>query len=264
MKDSPRFGISRSPWGLDTGGFTAVSFALHVLVAILLLYPVPGGAPRMTEVSLMPVEAPSVCDPVQENVQEPPPTVQEEAETAEPVPAPLLEDALHKTGTEDAAPVEELPTPEETAAENTAPEPSMEPGPAPQPVMQEAARPGQHMSKCPGVGQYWEDDAVQYGPGAAEETRVAYLGEKGGPVVISAARPKYPFFAAFRRIEGWVVLKLQLDETGAIMDISVVQPAGYGFDEAAIEAALNSVFGPAVIDGKPAACVTLLPVKFRL
>lgn len=263
MKDSPRFGISRSPWGLDTGGFTAVSFALHVFVAILLLYPVPGSAPRMTEVSLIQEEKPAACTTAPEDIQEPP-TVQEEAETAETVPAPLLEDALHKTGTVEEALVEDPPAPEEIAAENTVPEPSMEPGPAPQPVMQEAAGPGQHMSKCPGVGQYWEDDAVQYGTGTAEETRVAYLGEKGGPTVISAARPKYPFLAAFRRIEGWVILKLQLDETGAVTDILVVQPAGYGFDEAAIEAARNSVFGPALTDGKPVACVTLLPIRFRL
>jgi protein TonB len=64
--------------------------------------------------------------------------------------------------------------------------------------------------------------------------------------------------------EGRVVLKLTIDEKGNLSDIEVIEKAGYGFTEAAVEAVRKSTFFPAKKNGKPIASRALLPIRFQL
>ncbi|HQP38497.1 MAG TPA: TonB family protein, partial [Polyangiaceae bacterium] len=55
----------------------------------------------------------------------------------------------------------------------------------------------------------------------------------------------YPAEAAERKLEGNVVLQLDIDASGRVAAVAVVNPAGHGFDEAAAEAARRFEFAPA-------------------
>jgi TonB family protein len=63
--------------------------------------------------------------------------------------------------------------------------------------------------------------------------------------------PVYPEQALAARISGTVVLELTIDETGHVTDVSVLTPAGHGFDEAAVAAVKTWTFDPATQGGVP-------------
>jgi len=89
------------------------------------------------------------------------------------------------------------------------------------------------------------------------------FGRRGGPGIIKLERPKYPPRAMSMNKGGAVVLRLVIDKDGSLRSVDVEKDAGYGFDEAAVEAALRSRFSPAVKDGRPVGCVALLPYRFE-
>ncbi|WNZ63135.1 energy transducer TonB [Myxococcus sp. MxC21-1] len=62
----------------------------------------------------------------------------------------------------------------------------------------------------------------------------------------------YPPEAAAQQLEGTVVMWVDISETGAVSNVEVSQPAGHGFDEAAVEAVRQFQFEPAEVDGVPA------------
>ena len=63
----------------------------------------------------------------------------------------------------------------------------------------------------------------------------------------------YPEEAQKQGLEGTVMLQLDIDANGKVVNVTVINPAGHGFDEAATEAAKKFVFQPALRDGKPVA-----------
>ena len=77
-------------------------------------------------------------------------------------------------------------------------------------------------------------------------------------------KPDYPRLARRFGKEGKVVLRLFIDEHGRLLNVEIVEKAGYGFDEAAIEAVKASAFRPAKLNGISVACKALLPVRFKL
>jgi protein TonB len=93
------------------------------------------------------------------------------------------------------------------------------------------------------------------------ETR---FGASVAPAFLHREMPVYPMMAKKLGREGKVVLKLTIDENGNLLDVEVIDKAGYGFAEAAVEAVKKSTFLPAKKDGKPIASRALLPVRFRL
>jgi protein TonB len=97
--------------------------------------------------------------------------------------------------------------------------------------------------------------------GAPIETR---FGVSVAPAFLHREMPVYPMMARKLGKEGKVVLKLTIDENGNLLDVEVMEKAGYGFTEAAIEAVKKSTFLPAKKDGKGVASRALLPIKFRL
>jgi TonB family protein len=73
------------------------------------------------------------------------------------------------------------------------------------------------------------------------------------PELIQFVEAEYPEAAREAKLEGEVVLLVEIDETGAVMNAEVISSAGHGFDEAAAAAVRQFRFSPAEIDGLPAA-----------
>jgi len=84
------------------------------------------------------------------------------------------------------------------------------------------------------------------------------------PKIIFKAEPKYPEMARKAGIEGIVVLELDINEKGQVINIKVVRSGGFGFDQSAIEAIKKTKFSPALKYGKPVPIRVRLPVKFEL
>lgn len=93
------------------------------------------------------------------------------------------------------------------------------------------------------------------------ETR---FGASVAPAFLHREMPIYPMMARKLGREGKVMLKLTIDEKGNLSDVEVIDKAGYGFTEAAVEAVKKSTFLPAKKDGKPIASWALLPIRFQL
>ena len=84
------------------------------------------------------------------------------------------------------------------------------------------------------------------------------------PSLKSHGDPVYPPEALRDRIEGSVGLEITLDETGAVVDARVTEPAGHGFDEAAVAAVRQWTFEPARKNGAPARATVHLALPFQL
>ena len=90
------------------------------------------------------------------------------------------------------------------------------------------------------------------------------FGSAGGPGFIRRALPRFPKRAQLLGMEGAVVLRLSLDQTGRLTHVEVVSGAGNGFDEEAIRAVQQSTFSPAVRNGLPVNSLALLSIRFNL
>lgn len=90
------------------------------------------------------------------------------------------------------------------------------------------------------------------------------FGSATGPNFLHRAMPVYPFAARRLNKEGKVVLRLTIDEHGRLLHTEVVEGAGYGFTEAAVEAVKKSTYRPARRDGVAVLSRALLPVRFEL
>jgi len=81
----------------------------------------------------------------------------------------------------------------------------------------------------------------------------------------SLNRPDYPRIARFKGWEGTVVLRINLDDQGAPVVISVISSSGYPvLDEAASATAKQWRFEPARQNGQAVAATLRVPVEFTL
>lgn len=77
--------------------------------------------------------------------------------------------------------------------------------------------------------------------------------------------PVYPPQALARKIEGLVVLRMQINASGAVDDIEVIKAEPKGvFEREAIRAAYRYKFKPKLVDGKAVPQVATLPFEFKL
>ena len=85
------------------------------------------------------------------------------------------------------------------------------------------------------------------------------------PRPLNYAPPEYPPEAEAQGIEGSVTLELDIDRTGKVTRAAVLEPAGHGFDEAAVNAAKKLEFEPARrADGTPFAARIRYRYSFNL
>ena len=71
------------------------------------------------------------------------------------------------------------------------------------------------------------------------------------PKLIQAMAPEYPPAALSAGKQAKVKVRIHIDGTGTVTKVDVLEKVGDGFDEAAVAAAMQYVFEPAEIDGKP-------------
>ena len=84
------------------------------------------------------------------------------------------------------------------------------------------------------------------------------------PELVQGAAPEYPAAAAAAGLEAAVKVRITIDATGAVTGVAVVEPAGNGFDEAAVAAARQYVFRPAEWDGVPGPITVETTIRFEL
>lgn len=84
------------------------------------------------------------------------------------------------------------------------------------------------------------------------------------PEVVESVEAAYPEEAEALGLEGEVVLEVDISEAGEVQDARVLEPAGHGFDEAALAAVRAFRFRPAEVDGAPAAVTIEYRYRFEL
>jgi TonB family protein len=170
-----------------------------------------------------------------------PPRQERPAPVQEPAPPPVV------TRTEPAVPAPQpanpspaVPAPTTSAAEKPASPPVQEPAkPVPAPA-------------APKPQQVQYGDLVQQGPGVL------------APKLTSRLDPRYPPAAERLNRSATVDIKVLVDEKGRVMDAERLgAKAGFGFDEAALDAARRAVFQPATKDGIRVKMWTTLRVAFK-
>ena len=84
------------------------------------------------------------------------------------------------------------------------------------------------------------------------------------PVLLWKVEPEYTEDARRAKIQGSVILHLEVDARGQTQNIKVVQPLGLGLDQRAIEAVGRWKFRPGTRHGKPFVTTAIVEVFFRL
>ncbi|HEX6899684.1 MAG TPA: TonB family protein [Thermoanaerobaculia bacterium] len=169
----------------------------------------------------------------------------------EPAPAPAETRAAQQRP-EPAAqqpqvtpPQPSAPAPQQQAPAVSAP---VEEKPAPAPAQTEPVKPAPQPAKP----QVRVGDLVQPGPGVA------------APKLLSKLEPRYPPAAKRLNRAAQVDIKVLVDERGRVLDAERIgAKAGFGFDEAALDAAQRAQFQPATKEGVKVKMWTTLRVSFK-
>ncbi len=102
-------------------------------------------------------------------------------------------------------------------------------------------------------------------PGAQPGAQPAQPGKPTMPRPLNYAPPEYPPEAEKEGLEATVTLQLDIDKNGKVTNVTVLEPAGHGFDESAVAAAKKLDFEPArKADGTPFAARILYRYSFNL
>lgn len=86
------------------------------------------------------------------------------------------------------------------------------------------------------------------------------------PQIIKNVIPEYPERAKNAGVEGQVVVAILVDKEGKVREVKLVKSSGAnaGFEEAALDAAKQMIFKPAIQNNKPVAVWTYQPFNFKL
>jgi len=100
--------------------------------------------------------------------------------------------------------------------------------------------------------------------GEGFESAGAINGPIVGPQVVYHPEPEFSEEARKAKLQGVVVLEIQVDAAGHARIIRVSQPLGLGLDEKAVEAVERWRFRPATRNGRPVPANATIYVNFRL
>ncbi len=84
------------------------------------------------------------------------------------------------------------------------------------------------------------------------------------PTVVKKVEPKYPEIALRAGLEGNVFLKVWVTKEGKVKEAVILKSEAEIFNQAAIDAAMQWVFTPAVMQKGPVAVWVSIPFRFRL
>jgi TonB family protein len=82
--------------------------------------------------------------------------------------------------------------------------------------------------------------------------------------IVSKPLPTYTDEARSLKIQGEVLLEVVLEASGRLRIVRVVRGLGHGLDDAAVRAAEQIRFKPALRDGQPADSTAVLHIIFQL
>jgi TonB family protein len=97
-----------------------------------------------------------------------------------------------------------------------------------------------------------------------ESSLDAFIPVEKQPVPITQVAPSYPIIAQRTNIEGTVWVKILIDKNGKAKKAIVIKSDAEIFNEAAIQAALQWVFTPAMMNNGPVQVWAAVPFKFKL
>jgi TonB family protein len=100
---------------------------------------------------------------------------------------------------------------------------------------------------------------------AQSDEKVYRIGEEGvtPPTVLSKTEPVYTDEARDAKIEGTVVLSLEIDMDGLAQNIEVTRSLDGGLDQSAVTAVQQWRFKPGEKNGKPVRVTAKIEVNFR-
>ena len=108
-------------------------------------------------------------------------------------------------------------------------------------------------------------DADVPAPPTVQSRPAAQAAEKIVPAeILSKPVPIYTDEARRQRIEGEVLLEVVLEASGKLRVLKVVRGLGHGLDDAAVHAAEQIRFKPALKDGQPSDSTAVLHIIFQL
>jgi protein TonB len=116
------------------------------------------------------------------------------------------------------------------------------------------------------AGETSEEAAATKTGAAAEPAEEAKIDVDQMPVPKTTVQPTYPERARKAGIQGMVLLKVKVSETGSVESVQVEEgvQGHVELDDAAVEAVKQWSFEPAQKDGEPVAIEVMIPVQFRL
>lgn len=83
------------------------------------------------------------------------------------------------------------------------------------------------------------------------------------PRLLSLPAPGYPEMARLAEVEGTVLLQVRVGKDGRVEEVRVVESVPM-LDDAAVRAARQAIFTPALQQGRPVAVWVEIPIQFRL
>ena len=107
-------------------------------------------------------------------------------------------------------------------------------------------------------------DADIPAPPTVQARPVAVVANITPAEIISKPAPIYTAEARAKHVEGEVLLEVVFEASGKIQVLRVIHGLGYGLDDAAIRAAKQIRFKPALQDGQPADSTAVLTIIFQL
>lgn len=97
-----------------------------------------------------------------------------------------------------------------------------------------------------------------------ESAPPAFVPVEKQPKAVSAINPSYPEMARRAGIEGTVHINMWVTKEGTVRQAIVVKSSNAIFDEAAVKAALQWTFTPAIMNNGPVAVWVTVPFRFKL
>ena len=97
-----------------------------------------------------------------------------------------------------------------------------------------------------------------------DESAAPRLGVVSAPTLLYKEEPDYTEEARAAKLQGTVVLSVEIDPTGTATNIKVRRGLGLGLDEKAVEAVKKWKFKPGEKDGTPVTVAATIEVNFRL
>ncbi len=97
-----------------------------------------------------------------------------------------------------------------------------------------------------------------------DDTPVNFVPYDDEPVPLVSISPVYPDFALRNKIQGTVILEVEVLKDGSVRDVRVRRSVPGGLDQAAIDAVKNVKFQPGRSSGQAVDVLLIVPVEFKL